>query len=117
MKKILFVALLVLMLTGCKNEMKCSLEQDEEVYTTKQDVVFKLDDDGFVVSSETELTMIFDKEEDAQEYYNIFKDLEQESALELNKNKIIMGDSVEYSDQTKASDIKKQLEDTGYKCK
>ena len=117
MKKILFICLLTLMLAGCKNENKCTLEQDESIYTLKQEVVLNINEDGFVTSTDTKLTMIFETEEDAQEYYNIFGDLEQQSALKLKKNKIVMTDIKEYPKNTKPIDVKKELKESGYTCK
>jgi len=115
-KKYLFICLIALSLTGCKNEIKCSLEQNESVYTIKQEVILNKNENGFVTSKNTTITMIFETEEGAREYYNIFADLEQQSALEIKKNKIIMKDVEEFSEGTKVSEVKSQLEKSGYTC-
>ena len=63
MKKILLICLLTLIITGCKNENKCILEQDESIYTLRQEVVLNINEEGFVTSSNTKMTMIFKTKE------------------------------------------------------
>lgn len=116
MKKILFASLLVLILTGCKNEVKCSLEKDEADYKLKQEVTLFSNDKGIVTSADTILTMAFENEEEAKAYYKVFSSLEQKSDLKREKNKLIMRHTEEYNDDSNVSVVKKQLQDNGYNC-
>lgn len=116
MKKCLFICLFALLLTGCKNEIKCSLENEDDDYKFKQEVVLKADKNDLITYAETTITMTFESEEEAQQYYSIFDELEEKSELKIDKNVLIIKDYEEYSDNSKKQEVKKQLESSGYKC-
>lgn len=117
MKKIVFICLGCLLLAGCGNNVKCSLEKDEVDYKIKQEVTLSSDKDGNVTSAETILTMTFETEEAAQEYYSIFGELEEKSNLSLDGNKLIVKDSEKYSDKSDIKVVQEKLEESGYVCK
>lgn len=117
MKKKIMICLILLILTGCKNQMKCTTEKQEENYVVKQEAILKYDKNDIITESELTINYEFENDEDAQQYYNILKQLDGVGQLTIDKNKVSIKDSEQYSDYSKKTELKKQLEANGYKCK
>lgn len=118
MKKGLMFLAIILLVTGCKNQLKCTQTTEDETYKLNQNITFNFDKNDKVTSADTVYTMVFETEEDAKDYYTIFSTLSEDYNIEQKKNKITVKDSQDYSnyDQGK-KELKKELEKNGYKCK
>ena len=117
MKKILLV-LSVMLLTGCGNKLVCNLETSEENYESKQKITFKFDSSDKVNDVTVDYTMIFEDEETAKTYKNVFETLDDNYEINLEKNEINIISTKNY-DQYKENkeELKKQFENNGYSCK
>ena len=82
-----------------------------------QEVILKINKENFVTESYVTANLIFEENQEAKEYYDIFKGLDDVGNLEIKDNKLIMKDIYEYTDNSTISEVKKQLEKSGYKCK
>lgn len=116
MKKMKIFCLLLL-LTGCKNKLQCTLETDEEMYISNQKIIFEFKNDK--VSDVTlNYEMIFEDEKTAKDYFVMFEALDEQYEITQEKNKIgiISKKNYEQYDQNK-NELKEELETNGYSCK
>lgn len=117
MKKILLV-LGVMLLTGCGNKVTCVINTDEEFYKTEQKIVFEVGKNDKVTNAIVNHTMIFETEEEAENYFGVLETFEEDYEIKLNKNKIEMSSSKNYEEfDGDKNKLKKEFEDNGYKCK
>ncbi len=116
MKKILMI-FCIFILTGCKNELVCTLNTVEESYDTEQKIIFNFENDK-VNDVVVNYTMIFEDEEIASSYMNAFESLTKEYEINLSGNKIQIISEKNYDqyDQNK-EELKAELEKNGYSCK
>ena len=95
MKKKFIIALLfcTVLITGCgcgkkenKKTLVCNSELDE--YNEKK-VVTTIFEDDFLISEKIEIVIVFEKEEYAKQYYDMYKDSETEEISLDGKNVVI----------------------------
>lgn len=118
MKKILMVLSIMLLITGCKNQLKCTKTSEEEGYKFEQSFVFNIGKNKKVKSMDSKYIMIFEKAEDAKNYFKLLNNLGEDYNISQKKNKIIIKDTQDYSkfDQSK-DNLKENLEKEGYSCR
>lgn len=116
---VLFVAVFALVLTGCGkgNTLKCSTEEDGQ--KANVEVSFKGDKVNKVVT-----TMELASKEEAESYaalYNAFAGSQEGMTVKADGKKFtitLSGKALESEGlEGKKADVKKQLEEQGYKCK
>ena len=116
MKKILIICCL-LFLTGCKNELICTMETTEENYESEQEIIFSFEDEK-VNDVVVNYTMIFEDENTANSYVNVFETLEEGYEIEQEGNKLSITSKKNHEQYSETKDkIKTELESNGYKCK
>lgn len=117
MKKNILLIMLILLLTGCKNELVCTLNKEEENYLSEQNIIFTVED-GIVSKAITNYIMTFEDEKTAETYLNVFKSINKDYDITLNENKleIKMEKNYEEYNQTK-EEVKQDFEKNGYSCK
>lgn len=117
MRKNLILILLLLFITGCKNELVCTLETEEEGYLSKQEIIFSIAD-GKVEKAVTNYTMTFETNETAESYLNVFKSANKDYEIILDENKLLIISEKNYEEynQTK-EELKLDFEKNGYSCK
>lgn len=117
MKKNIFLIMLLLLLTGCKNELVCTLTKEEESYLSEQKITFTTQDDK-VNKVITNYTMTFENKETAEAYLNVLKSINEDNNITLNENEIELTMEKNYKeyDQTK-EEVKQEFEKNGYSCK
>ena len=117
MKKI-FVALSLLLLTGCSNKMVCTLKSSEESYESEEKIVFEFDNDNKVTNVTINYDMIFEDEESAASYAYVFETLEEDYEIKQEGNKINIVTTKNYEQYSESKDeLKVDLENNGYSCK
>lgn len=117
MKKI-FLVLIILMATGCKNKLTCTLETVEDDYSTKEKIVFNFENKEKAFEASVDHIMTFKNEETAKLYLNIFEALDEGYEISLEGNKINIKSFKNYEQYgTNRDELKKELELNGYLCK
>lgn len=118
MKKYLMLNLLMLIvLTGCKSTLTCTLTGTQEEYDTEQKIIFT-SKKNIVEKAQINYTMIFEDEESAKEYFTIFTSLDEDYEIKQKKNKVTMISEKDYSTYNQTEEnMRKELENNGYKCK
>ena len=116
MKKILMICC-ILMLTGCKNELVCTLKTTEESYDTEQKITFNFENDK-VNDVTVNYKMTFENEETANSYLSVFESLDEEYEINVDGKEINVKSKKNYEqyDQNK-DELKEELELNGYICK
>ena len=116
MKKILIICCL-LVLTGCKNELICTMKTTEENYESEQELIFSFKDEK-VSDVTVNYTMIFEDEKTANSYVSVFETLEDGYEIKQDGNKLSIKSEKNYEQYSETKDkIKENLEANGYKCK
>lgn len=116
MRKKIIICLMLLILTGCKNQMKCTMEKEEENYVVKQEVTMQFNKDDSLKEANMIINLNFENEQDSQNYYDAFKQLDNIGDIKKDGKKIIIEDEKEYSDDSTKTELKQQLNKSGYKC-
>lgn len=117
MKKSLII-LSLLLLTGCSNELVCTLKTSEEGYESEQKITFEFDDSDKVTDVYVNYSMIFEDEETAKSYVNVFEALEKDYKINQDGNKIDIVTTKNYEQYKENKDeLKEELENNGYSCK
>ena len=116
MKKIILVCC-ILLITGCKNNLVCTLTTTEGVYTSEQKITFDFKDDQ-VSNVELNYAMIFEDEKTANDYFTAFEALKEQYEIKQDKNKIEIISEKNYDQYNQNKDeLKEELEAKGYSCK
>ncbi len=117
MKKILIV-FCALFLTGCGNKLVCTKQTDDELYKTEQEISVEFDKNDKVKNSVIDYIMLFETSEEAQTYLNILESLEDNYEISLDNNKVKMISRESYNNyKGNKTQLKKELENSGYACK
>ena len=116
---LILILMLLLLVTGCKKNLTCTLNTKEDGYKTETKVVYNKNKNGTLDNVTVTSTMTFDSEELAKNWFNVLKSInESNSEIKQEKNKIIVKNVQDYSNSTeKIDEIKKQMESDGYTCK
>ena len=116
MKKILIFGC-VLLLTGCKNSLVCTMKTTEENYESEQKITFSFEKEK-VNDVVVDYVMTFEDEETANSYITAFKTLEENYEIDQNGNKVSISSTKNYNQYNQNKDeLKKELESNGYVCK
>lgn len=118
MKKTLIILGIVFLITGCKNQLKCTKEMNEELYNSSQTIVFDIEKDDIVTNYSSTYKMIFQTEDDAKSYFKILENVFEDDEAYIDKNSIVLKNSGKYLEQNqKREKIKDQYENDGFTCK
>lgn len=116
MKKILIIFSL-LFLTGCSNELVCTLKTTEENYESEINTVFEFKKDKIVNSYSTN-TMTFETKEETEMYLKSFENLDEGySVTQINEYQLELTVSKEYERYNNDKEkIIEEFENQGYSC-
>jgi len=117
MKKILLV-LMILILTGCKSELICTLKTTENNYESETKNVFEFNGDKIINSYSINI-MTFENEDDLKMYLDMFKNLDDSYEVkQISDSKLEIKVSRDISEYKKEkTSIKEEYEKDGYSCK
>ena len=117
MKKILFVLVACLLVSGCNEKVTCTYSSNTEGIKMDAEISAPVKS-GKISSITTKLTMEFDDKKTAEEYCKNAKDSDDDMKVSCNGKKVTLEGSSENKDEavTKKEFIE-SMEDTGYKCK
>ena len=118
MKKIIIILLLAVALTGCSTKTTCTQAGSEEGYSYQRKLVISTDKDNKVTEVQINYAMTFDSVDDAKDKYELFASINDDYDLTLEGRKIIVKSSEDYSEyEQSVSELKDELEKSGYACK
>lgn len=108
----------VLLLTGCGNNVVCTMKTIEEDHILEQKIVFEYDDNEKVTNVILNQTMVYDDEQTAENYFNVFTELQKDYDIVLDGKKINITTIKNYEiyDENK-NELEEEFESNGYTCK
>lgn len=117
MKKI-FMIFVILFLTGCSNNLICTMQTEEKNYITDKKITFEFDKNDKVNDVVASYTMTFEVEEDAKEYAAIFETLEGDYEVKIDGKKLNVVTKKNYTEYNETKkQIKEEFKKNGYSCK
>ena len=113
MKKIVFAIICMILLSGCGSKLTCTYKETYEDVKIKNKITFYFKDKKYKQRD----TMTFKTSSDAEKYFSDIDEYREEYNLLLEKNKIVSEIEDKMTLSGNKSEIKKQYESYGYKCK
>ena len=111
MKKVLLSIMMCFLLVGCGNTLTCTMEEEGEG-TAKVKVKFKDDK-----ATEMKMTVKFENKDDAKQMCDLYESFgDEETKVKCSGKKVTISSEEDLPDGTK-EEVKKELEEDGYKCK